>query len=74
MQKPLIIELQNKGWNVQPFIIIILGSKGVIHIPVENILKDKLIINKFAMKNKHDNHFFRCNTIPFKLHSQEKKI
>ena len=48
--QPLINHITNRGWNVEPIIVIIAGTRATIHIPSIKILEEKFKIPKKTIR------------------------
>ena len=57
--QPLIHNIINRGWNVEPLIVITAGAKATTHIPSMKILEEKFKIPKKIIRQT----FTEINTI-----------
>ena len=57
--QPLIDNITNRGWNVEPLIVITTGARATLHIPSMKILEEKFKIPKVFVRQT----FTKINTI-----------
>ena len=57
--QPLIDNITNRGWNVEPLIVITAGARATTHIPSMKILKEKFKIPQKTIRQT----FIEINTI-----------
>ncbi|HYP42599.1 MAG TPA: hypothetical protein VEQ18_01105 [Candidatus Nitrosocosmicus sp.] len=57
--QPLIDNIKNLGWKVDPLVVITAGSRGTTHIPSMKYLEDKFNLSKTKIKHT----FKEINTI-----------
>ena len=57
--QPLIDNITNRGWNVEPLVVITVGARATTHTPSINFLEEKLKISKETIRQI----FIDINTI-----------